>query len=249
MTIADIVVIVILALAGLVGASKGFIKSIMGLIAVVAAALVAWLLGGEVAKLISGISIGEGGTLLDALAGSISQSLAGKGEALTTAPIGGYTVETLTPLLQLAGVPGILIGVIAPPLATALAPHGEVALANVLGPILANITFTAIAFLLVFILVYAIFLLISKKIAKAIRGIGILKGVDVILGLILGAIKAVIAIWAILALLGMLNFVPLFDSIITSSSILTWLVNNNPISLMLTSGLNLQEAVNAIIGG
>ena len=43
MSIADIIVVVILALAGLVGASKGFIKSVMGIIAVVLAVLVAWI--------------------------------------------------------------------------------------------------------------------------------------------------------------------------------------------------------------
>ena len=249
MSIADIVVIVILAIAGLVGASKGFIKSIMGLVAIVGAAVVAWRLGGEVAKLISGISVGEGMTLMDSLAGSIGDSLATKGEALTTAPVGGYTTENVTSLLQVAGVPGILIGIIAEPLATALAPHGATPLCEVLGPILADMIFTAGAFLLVFILVYAVFLLISKKIARAIKRVPILKGVDVLLGLVLGGVKAVLGIWVILAFLGMLNFVPFFDGIISSSTILTWLVNNNPVSLMLAGGLNFTEAINAILGG
>lgn len=248
MTVADIVVIVILALAGLVGASKGFVKSIMGLIAVVAAAFVAWLLGGEVAKLVGGIALGEGGTLSDALSMTISESLAAKGEALTTAPAGGYTVETVTSLLKVAGVPGIITGIIASPLAAALAPHGTVPLAGVLGPILADMVFTAGAFLLVFIIVYAIFLVIAKKIARAISNTNILKGIDTFLGLVLGAIKAVLAIWVVLALLGMLNFIPFFEDIISSSGILCWLVENNPVSLMLTSGLNFQEAVATIIG-
>lgn len=249
MTVADIVVIVILALAGLVGASKGFVKSVMGLIAVVAATLVAWLLGGEVAKLVGGIALGEGGTLTDALSVTISQSLASKGEALTTAPVGGYTVETVTSLLQVAGVPGIIVGIIASPLASALSSHGAVPLADILGPILADMVFTAGAFLLVFVLVYAIFLVISKKIAKAISNTNLLKGVDAFLGLLLGAIKAVLAIWVVLALFGILNFIPFFEDIISSSSILTWLIQNNPVSLMLNSGLNLQETVGAIIGG
>ena len=248
MSIADIIVVVILALAGLVGASKGFIKSVMGIIAVVLAVLVAWLLGGEVAKLVGGITIGES-SLLENLSASINQSLASKGEAMTTAPVGGYTVEAVTSLLQGAGIPNVIVGIIASPLATALAPHGAVPLCDVLGPILANLIFTAGAFLLVFILVYAIFLVITKKIAKAISSTNILKGVDVFLGLILGAVKAVVAIWVILALFGILNFVPFFEDIISSSGILTWLVDNNPVSLILTNGLNVQEAIEAIIGG
>lgn len=248
MSIADIIVVVILALAGLVGASKGFIKSVMGIIAVVLAVLVAWLLGGEVAKLVGGITIGEG-SLLENLSASINQSLASKGEAMTTAPVGGYTVETVTSLLQGAGIPNVIVGIIASPLATALAPHGAVPLCDVLGPILANLIFTAGAFLLVFILVYAIFLVVTKKISKAINNTNILKGVDVFLGLILGAVKAVVAIWVILALFGILNFVPFFVDIISSSGILTWLVDNNPVSLILTNGLNVQEAIEAIIGG
>ena len=248
MSIADIIVVVILALAGLVGASKGFIKSVMGIIAVVLAVLVAWLLGGEVAKLVGGITIGES-SLLENLSASINQSLASKGEAMTTAPVGGYTVEAVTSLLQGAGIPNVIVGIIASPLATALAPHGAVPLCDVLGPILANLIFTAGAFLLVFILVYAIFLVITKKIAKAISSTNILKGVDVFLGLILGAVKAVVAIWVILALFGILNFVPFFEDIISSSGILTWLVDNNPVSLMLTNGFNVQEAIEAIIGG
>lgn len=248
MSIADIIVVVILALAGLVGASKGFIKSVMGIIAVVLAVLVAWILGGEVAKLVGGITIGES-SLLENLSASINQSLASKGEAMTTAPVGGYTVEAVTSLLQGAGIPNVIVGIIASPLATALAPHGAVPLCDVLGPILANLIFTAGAFLLVFILVYAIFLVITKKIAKAISSTNILKGVDVFLGLILGAVKAVVAIWVILALFGILNFVPFFEDIISSSGILTWLVDNNPVSLILTNGLNVQEAIEAIIGG
>lgn len=249
MAVADIVVIVILVLSGLVGASKGFIKSIMGLVTVVVAVLVSWLLGGEVAKLVGGISIGEGGTLIDTLSTMINGSLVEKGEAMTTVPVGGYTVETVTTLLQEVGIPGIIVGFIASPIATALAPHGAVPLAEVLGPILAEMIFTACAFLLVFVLVYAIFSAITKRIAKAINNIGILKGVDAFLGLILGAIKAVLAIWVVLTVFGILNFVPFLQDIIASSSILSWLVANNPISLMLTSGLNLQEAISAIIGG
>ena len=205
-------------------------------------------LGGEVAKLVGGITIGES-SLLENLSASINQSLASKGEAMTTAPVGGYTVEAVTSLLQGAGIPNVIVGIIASPLATALAPHGAVPLCDVLGPILANLIFTAGAFLLVFILVYAIFLVITKKIAKAISSTNILKGVDVFLGLILGAVKAVVAIWVILALFGILNFVPFFEDIISSSGILTWLVDNNPVSLILTNGLNVQEAIEAIIGG
>ena len=248
MGVVDIVVIVVLGVFGLVGASKGFIKSIMGLVAVVAAALVAWLVGGEVAKLIGGISAGEG-TLMQNLAGSISGSLAEKGELLTTVPQGGYTLENVTAILQVSGVPNILIGVLANPLTVALAPYGATPIADVLGPILANLVFNAGAFLLVFVVVYSVFLLISKKIARAIKGVGILKSVDVLLGLVLGAVKAALCVWVLLGLVGMLNFMPFFEGIISSSSILTWMSNNNPIVLMLSGGLNLDALIGSVLGG
>lgn len=248
MSVADIIVLVVLVLGGLVGASKGFMKSVMGLAAIVVAALIAWLLGSEVAKLISSIPSGDG-TLLDALADKISASLAQKGGALTTAPVGGYTADNVTTILQLAGVPSILIGVIANPLSVALTPYGSASMAEVLGPILSNIVFTASAFLFVFVLVYAVFLVVSKKINKMIENVVILKNVDVLLGLLLGIIKSVLGVWVLLALLGAINFLPAIDGLISSSTILSWLVNNNPVSLMIASGLNIEEAINSFISG
>ena len=115
MGVLDIIVLVVIGIFAVLGAIKGFIKSIFGLLSVTVAVLIASLLGGEIAKLISSISSGTGATFGADLANTIHEFLTSQGGIFTSIPTGGYTEGMVIDTLSTIGIPAVIGSVIAPP--------------------------------------------------------------------------------------------------------------------------------------
>lgn len=249
MAVIDIIAVVVLVVYALIGATKGFVKSIFGLLSVAVAVLVASWIGGEIGALISSIPAGEGATLGSNLSLTVQEFLSSKGEIFSVVPTGGYTEGVIIDALSVAGIPAIIGGMIAGPIAEALVDVNGVSLSQAVAPVLSELLFTVIGFIVVFILVWILLKVVCKIIKKALETFKVLKAVDVVFGFVFGIVKGGIVICIPLALLSALNFIPGLNELIAESTIVSWIANNNFISGILSSGFDIKSIVDGVISG
>lgn len=248
MHVLDIIAIVIIGLLAVIGAGKGFIKTVFGLLSAVLAVVVASIFAGEFGKMLYGFSLGGpsiGENLLSGIKGSFQE----QGGFLIAVPEGGYTVQHIIEVLETLGIPAILGGFIAAPVAEALAPYGDVALIDVLAPIIVDILLSIVAFVILYIIVWAVITAIAGAIRRAISTISLVKSLDNLLGLILGALKGCILVWVVLAFSSLFTFIPGMNELIQSTVFVKWLADNNVITLLITSGFDIESAVMEILSG
>ena len=165
MHVVDIVVIVVIGMLAVIGAGKGFVNTVFGLLSAVLAVLVASLLSSEVGKMFYGFSF-AGPTWGESIAEGFRSTLSEQMGALTSVPEGGYTAQNVVAILELAGIPTIIGNLIAPSVSEALAVYGEVSVVDALSSVLANIVLTAFAFVLLYVIVWSVIRAIAKSINK-----------------------------------------------------------------------------------
>ena len=244
MAFIDIVAIIVLLAYAFMGAAKGFIKSVTGLISIAVAVLVASLIGGVVGGLIASSPSGTGANLGADLAVSIEEFLSSKGEIFTMVPPGGYTEGVIIDALLGAGIPAFIGSLVAGPISVALVGVSGVSLSEAVAPVLSNLAFSAIGFVIVLVIVWALLLVLCKKIKKFLDSFTLLKTADVLLGLGFGIIRGGITICIPITIISALNFIPGFGEFISNSVIVSWIADNNFITAILSSGFNVGEIVN-----
>lgn len=242
----DIIALIVIGVSALWGAKKGFIKSIFGLLSVVLAVFIAVFIGAEIGKLISTIP-SVNSTLGGGLTETIYNSLAEKGDAFTTVPVGGYTEGIVLDALSSVGIPYIIGGLIANPVVTALSGVSGVSLATAVAPVISELAFSAIGFAVVFVLSWALLTVLFINIRKKIKEIVIFNALDILLGLVLGALRGAMHVCVVLAIVSSLNFIPGLSDLITNSTIVSWISDNNFVSALLSSGFNVTSIVNEAI--
>ncbi len=231
-----------------IGAAKGFVGTVFGTIGAILALFVAGLLASEVGNMLYGFALG-GPTIGEGFAEGIKGALSEHGGYMTTVPPGGYTAENIITILESAGIPVIIGSLLSAPIAEAVAPYGSLSLVDVLAPVLANILLTIIAFILLFIIVWSVFNAIAKAAKRAIERTSMAKNVDSLLGLLLGAIKGCIILWVALAVISLFSFIPWASEIIGSTGVVKWFADNNLVTMLITSGFDVQGSVKGIIEG
>lgn len=245
MHVVDIVVIVVIGMLAVIGAGKGFVNTVFGLLSAVLAVLVASLLSSEVGKMFYGFSF-AGPTWGESIAEGFRSTLSEQMGALTSVPEGGYTAQNVVAILELAGIPTIIGNLIAPSVSEALAVYGEVSVVDALSSVLANIVLTAFAFVLLYVIVWSVIRAIAKSINKAMSEFSLVKSVDALLGMALGALKGVILVWVVLTLCSLFTFVPWINELIQSTVVVKWLSDNNLVALLITSGFDVKGAIEGI---
>lgn len=249
MGVLDIIVLVVIGIFAVLGAIKGFIKSIFGLLSVTVAVLIASLLGGEIAKLISSISSGTGATFGADLANTIHEFLTSQGGIFTSIPTGGYTEGMVIDTLSTIGIPAVIGSVIAPPVVGALQGIAGVSLADAVAPVLAELAISAIGFIVVFVIVWALLLVVCSLLKKLFNSFKILKAIDILLGFVFGVVKGAIIICIPLTILTSLNFIPGLSELIANTVIVKWLAENNFIAVLLSNSFDIEAIVNGVIAG
>ena len=248
MHVLDIIVLVLIGFLAVIGAGKGFTKTVFGVVATILAVVVASLLASEVGKIFYSLSI-AGPTWGKSIADGFYSSLSQSGSAFTQVPEGGYTSQNVSSLLQEAGIPAILSNLIAPTLSQSLVGYGEIALVDVVAPILANFVLTAFAFVLLYVIVWSVVNAMAKSLTKAINSFSLAKSIDSLLGLALGAIKGVLIVWVALTLCSLFTFIPGMNEFIQGTSVVKWLSDNNLIALLVNSGFDVKGAVEQVLNG
>lgn len=246
MHVLDIAIIVLIVFLAVIGAGKGFTKTVFGFVSTILAIIVAALLASEVGKIFYGFSF-AGPTWGQSIADGFRSSLSESGGAFTVVPEGGYNAQNVTVILQEAGIPFIISNLLAPSLCETLAGYGNVALVDVVSPILANFVLTAFAFVLLYVIVWAVINAMAKHAYKAINSFALAKNLDALLGMLLGAIKGVIIVWVALTLCSLFTFIPWINELIQSTSVIKWLSDNNLIALLITSGFDVKGAVEQVV--
>lgn len=245
MHVLDIIVLVIIGLLAIIGAGKGFVNTVLGFLSTVLAIIVASLLAGEVGKMLYGFSF-AGPTWGESIADGFRATLSSQEGLLTTVPEGGYTTENVVAILETAGIPMIIGNLIAPAICEALVGYGEITLVDAIAPVLANIVLTALAFVLLYVVVWAIVRAIARAINNAMNEFFLVKSVDALLGLILGAIKGVVIVWVALTLCSIVTFIPGVNELIQSTAIVNWLADHNLVALLVTSGFDVKGVLDQI---
>lgn len=194
MVIVDIVLLVIIGIAALIGFFKGAMKSILSLCGLLLSLIVAYFLAGYVLELVSDWGIVQ--KLFYAETGSIASAVAAKLDSLSGIPV-GITPEQLTEYL--ADTPYAL----AAPLIAAALPHlgaSAVSLPHAVGIICANAVLFSIITLLLFVTIRVI-LGIVESIINKMRKNKVVGSVDHFLGILVGAVKGLVASICILAVI------------------------------------------------
>ena len=207
--IIDIAIVIALIICGLIGFKKGFLKSVISLFGWVVCLVIAILTAKYVAGWINGI-YDLGGLIGDKIAGGLTKSnefygmaisaFASKEEILASIP--ANTNKVLAQVIKVVFSH------------TSVNMESTDTIASVLGGSMGHICMVVIAGILVFIVLMIVVNLLSKLFDK-IASTKILGGINKILGLALGLVKAgVIVIIVNCALIG-LSLVPAINKIIT----------------------------------
>lgn len=194
MAIVDIILIVIIGIAALIGFKQGAMKTVLSLFGLLISLIVAYVLAGAILESISGYGFIQ--RLFYAETGSIASWVAAKLESLAGLTA-GVSAEVLSE--QLAGTPFAL----AAPLIAAALPLLDPSMAGLplnqtIGVICANVVLFAIITMVLFILIRVVLGIIESIINK-MRKIKVIGSADHFLGLFAGAAKGLISAIAILA--------------------------------------------------
>lgn len=198
MGILDICILVIVALAILVGVCRGFVKSILGVFSGLIALLLGIFVSPPMAKALATTGIS------DSISGKIIGFLNTKGELFTTPP-SELVKEKVTEGLNQLKIPAFLHNIIIGKID--FSSLGSDTLANVIGSRLTNIVCLLICFLLIAIVSRIILKIIEVVLKKHLRN-RILKRVDRGLGAVAGLINAVVIVSIAMFVVSLLATIP-----------------------------------------
>lgn len=252
MGILDIVVLAFIGIFAVIGFSKGFIKSLIGLIGGLLSAVLAYFLCASCVELLNDLVIIEGLPLSEHIEALLVEKISefsgapGAENIFSAVPEGGYTESLITESLTLNGIPAVISSLISPLLVSAM---GETALplSVFLAKIFTSFIMSAIGFLLMFIIISVVLNFVTNIVNK-IFSLPIIGVANRLLGLLFGALKAVLLVWVILFFASLVGLVagPMND-LINGTTFVKFLSDNNVITMLLGNGLNVEETINRII--
>jgi len=209
----DVVIIATIVILGLIGLKKGFLDSIISLFSWVVCIIIAILIAKYVAVWINGIY-----DFSSLIGGKITESLSGSNEffnlAINSEVFAGDANNILTAASS-AGVEGFIYQIIKIVFTNSnVDMSSDQTVATYVGSSLGHISMLIISAILVFIILM-IAVAIIKKIFNKIAQTKILGGLNKLLGLVFGALKACVIIVVINCALVGLTLIPAVNKTIT----------------------------------
>ena len=207
---------VLLLIFAIVGAKKGFLKGITGLIGIALAVFLAFLLAGRTAAWVEEIA-GVSSKLSDFYRGQW-----GTGDAFGLE----YSEENLTAALGQMGIPAILQGIVTKVATGALAgveTTGKT-VGDVVFPTLGALTTTIICGVVLFIVFAILISVLANVLTNAFKVVPIIGTLNGFLGFVLGLIKGLVVAYAIVAAASLIT--PLND-LISQTYVLSFLRDYN----------------------
>lgn len=197
----------------IMGLAKGAVKQLFGFISVIAVIVVSILLASSVAKL---LKIPFGGTIENAIGNWIAGLDEGvlEGDKIFTV-MKDWTSEGNVVLALIAlGIPSWGSGLLQGAVYSTFEAFGQAKLAEVLPPVFSMWVLTAIAFVLLLIVLTIVVLILKGVFTKATEK-GAIKGIDRLLGMAIGTASAYILICGLLLCIQMIPG-GIFDGVITT---------------------------------
>ena len=230
--IGDIVIVLILIIAAFLGAKKGFVGLVVGLLGGVVVIAAATLLCAPIAKI-----IGDGFGLRGTIEGFVSTKFDFSNE-IYSKPIKSITEEEIASAIEMLKVPAFLSKALSNLIVSKIADSSigaDVSVQSVIVGGISNAALTAIAWIGLFIL-FSIIMMIVKKFVKGFNQIPIIGGLNRLLGLV-----AYVLIWAAIICVVMFFTALISASLpeqvtayIDNSVLLKWIYNYNPVARVLT---------------
>lgn len=250
--IVDVVIIIILALSAFAGWRKGAIKSVIGLVFLIANICLSIWLSKYLADFLMSTSFGNivknwvsgwfGGSNAE-----LFNSVITKTETDIFVTYQGVQIPFAT-ALEYAKFPSFLIPIVTSAV-SAIAVNG-LTLSEILVPSLASflmIIFSIFILLIIFAIVFGI---IKSFLRKLFASDG-LRAVDKLLGLFCGLIKGILFVLIIFLILNMFSNIPILASVfnvIEASYIGGFVIKTNLLQMMLTLFANLQQYFTNLFG-
>ncbi|MBP5193700.1 MAG: CvpA family protein [Clostridia bacterium] len=230
--VGDLVVVLILIIAAFLGAKKGFVGLVVGLLGGIVVMAAATLLCAPVANV-----IGDGFGLRENVENFVSGKFDFSGDIFSK-PIKDVTAEEIATAIETLKVPAFLAKALSNLIASKIAESGvgaDVSVQSVIVGGISNAALTAIAWIGLFI-IFSIIMMIIKKFVKGFNQIPIIGPINRLLGLV-----GYVLIWAAIICVVMYFTVLLSASLpaqameyIDNSVILKWVYNYNPVARVLT---------------
>ncbi len=218
----DIACALILIIWAFIGAKKGFVKCFFGLVST----LIALVLAITLASTVSG--------WLNSAFG-MTGFFSGKFEN-TFLKINGFDADIssvgIASALENVNLPGFLKDLILKNLGEVNNLPAGTTLASQVAPVAAQFVGLLISGLVIFIVARLLLLIVEKILSSIVRSWSVAAALNGILGFVVGALKALIVICAVLALLSLIpsdGLVSFFDKTI----VLKYLFNENPLTKLL----------------
>lgn len=217
----DIVLVVALIIMGLRGAKKGLIGSIVGVVATIVSLVLVFTLAQPFSEWTNGLfGLGE------SLKASFTESFSSR-EGFNI-DISGVGVETALAQYE---IPELFVGFILDNYAGASLPAGTT-IASLLGEVTAGWATTFICGIALFFLTKLVFRFLGGVLNGVVSCIPLLGPVNALLGSLIGVLKLILILSAILSFLSLIPVISI-GAYISQSAILGALYNNNPLFVII----------------
>lgn len=213
--IADIVIAVLAFIMILVNMKKGFVKQIIGLVATIAALILAYLFCAKLTEFVNN-QFGWHDKLAESLLGGFSK----KGDAFNVEA----TAESIKAAVQSLGLPDFVSDAIVK--IAAGATDASVTVGQLVADVMAKYILLAASFILLFIVIRLLLQLVKVIVVKLFN-LPILKGIDRLLALVLGVVKTLIVVYILVYIIQIMpNVVPFVESLkkaVSESQVITFI--------------------------
>lgn len=236
--IIDIVTVVLLLLFAIVGTVKGFAKTFISSFGTILSLFFAVVLCSLVATFME-----QSFGLITTLSNKANEILSGQiSQTVMNTPIETVTYEMMTA----ENVPSWIIGIIMLLKANSTIPNGT-SIAGAVCPAIGYYLACIIAILVLFIIFKLIFFIVGKIIEKS-KEFVLVDAVDKSLGFVLGAIKGLIVVWVIIAIIKIIpiTFAQDLYANIQMSTVANFINNINLIGIILNAITNPENIIQFI---
>ena len=253
MNIIDIIATAIITITALIGLKNGLVKSLVRLIGGLLSVVLAYLLCQSAVKLLSDLIVMDGLPLDQYVTALIETEITenfvgipGVEDIFISVPAGGYNFENVSASLTANGIPAVLSGILSPILVGML-EGSQLPLATYAAGALAGIIMSALAFLLMFIIVSVILGQVANLLDK-IFSLPLVGIVNRLGGLLFGGLKAVLIIWVVLFFAALVGAVsgPI-GTLIDNTVVVKFLAEYNPLTLLVTNGLDIEKTITELL--
>lgn len=214
-TIADITIAVIAFIMIIVNMKKGFVKQIIGLVATIAALVLAYLFCSKITEFVN-----DKFDWHDKLAASLLSGFSGKGDVFNAEA----NAESVKAAVQSLGYPDFVTNALVK-LVSGLGAT-SVTVGQFIADVIAKYILLAASFIVLFIVI-RLLLQIVKVIVVKLFNLPILKGIDRLLALVLAVVKMLILIYVVVYVVQLMpNVAPFVDGLkkaLNESQIITFI--------------------------